>query len=246
MRGDKGQGLRIGDEGITLIELLVVIAIVGVISLLASPEIGRFNSNYKVRSCATDLIQNMRLARAMAIRENREYIVVFDTANQRYMIGFDGDNDNNLITVNSDTFGFCKDRPIYDLNGDGIPDRGDGIPDTDTDANGDGIPDCVKVINLSDCGNNIIYGYTEGTKPPNGPNNSTIPDSGVGFTGGDPPRADFNPDGSAGTIGSIYLQQTTRGYSYCVRVSNNAGATNMWKWDGDKENPNKTTWTELR
>ncbi|GAB4542937.1 MAG: hypothetical protein Fur0020_12370 [Thermodesulfovibrionia bacterium] len=232
-------------EGLTLIELLVVVTLVVIISLLAAPEIGRFNSNYKVRSCATDLLQNLRLARAMAIKENREYIVVFDTFNQRYLIGFDNDNDNNLTTVNQDTFGFCEDIPIFDLDNDGIPERGDGIPDADADANGDGVPDCVKVINLSDCGNNIIYGFA-GVTPQNGPNDSEIPASGIGFTGGDPQRADFNPDGSAGTTGSVYLQQTTRGYTYCIRVSNSAGAMNIWKWDGDKENPSKTTWTELR
>jgi len=40
-------------EGVTLIELIIVVAIMGiVIFALVAPEIGRFRSNYNVRSCA--------------------------------------------------------------------------------------------------------------------------------------------------------------------------------------------------
>ncbi len=136
-------------DGVTLIELLVIIALIGVISVLVAPEIGRFNSNYRVRSCATDLVQNMRAARAMAIKENRDYLIVFDPTNQRYLIGSDQDNDNNLITVstanNGDTYGPCKDTD------------GDRIPDSDTDTNGDGVPDCIRVENLRNMGSILSY-----------------------------------------------------------------------------------------
>jgi hypothetical protein len=103
---------------------------------------------------------------------------------------------------------------------------------------------------LAECGNNVIYGYEdeESTKPPNGPNGTVIPDSGIGFTGGEPLRADFNPDGSAGTTGSVYFQHVERGYSYAVRVSNTSGLLNVWRWDGDNEegNTDNTDWTEIR
>lgn len=94
------------NNGLTLIELLVIMGIIGIVALLAAPEIGRFRSNYNVRSCATDLIQNMRVARAMAIKENREYLITFDTGNQRYLMGFDGDGDNYLVSA-TDGFGTC-------------------------------------------------------------------------------------------------------------------------------------------
>lgn len=224
------------NRGITLIELLVVIALVSIIAVIAAPQLGLFKSASTTRECATTLIQNMRLARAMAIKENRQYMIVFDTANQRYMIGHSSTcvaGDCDLLDPNLDTFGICKDTD------------NDRYPNNDTDANGDGVPDCVRVVNLSDCGSNIIFGYGTGTTPPNGPNASVIPASGVNFSG-TPPSADFNTDGSMGKLGSVYFQQTTRGYSNCVRVSNNVGSTSMWKWDGDANNAGVTTWTELR
>ncbi len=228
------------EKGVTLIELLVAIAIVGIISVLVAPEIGRFRSNYNARSCATDLIQYMRVARAMAIKENREYLIVFHMAGNpsaainpqgRYLIGFDGDGDDDLITVDFDTFGICNDAD------------GDRLPNGDALVNG--VPSCVRVVDLNDCGNNIIYGYTAGTTPPNGPNASVIPALGIVLLNGTT-VVDFNPDGSVGTTGSVYFQQTIRGYSYCVRISNTSGSMNMWKWDGDADNTGVTTWTEIR
>ena len=221
------------EKGVTLIELLVAIAIVGILAVLVAPELGRFRSNYNARSCATDLIQYMRVARAMAIKENREYLIVIDTTanSQRYLIGFDGDGDNNLITADSDTFGICNDAD------------GDRLPEGDALVNG--VPSCVRVVNLNDCGNNIIFGYTAGTTPPNGPNASVIPVSGIVLLNGTT-VIDFNPDGSVGTTGSVYFQQTIRGYSYCVRISNTSGSMNMWKWDGNAGNTGVTTWTEIR
>ena len=219
------------EKGITLIELLVAIAIVGILAVLVAPELGRFRSNYNARSCATDLIQHMRVARAMAIKENREYLIVFDIANQRYLIGFDGDGDNDLVTVDSDTFGICNDAD------------GDRLPNGDALVNG--VPSCVRVVNLNDCGNDIIFGYTAGTTPPNGPNASVIPVSGIVLLNGTT-VIDFNPDGSVGTTGSVYFQQTIRGYSYCVRISNTSGSMNMWKWDGDADDALNPNWTEIR
>ena len=209
------------NRGLTLIELLVVIALVSIIAVIAAPQLGLFKSASTTRECATTLIQNMRLARAMAIKENREYLITFnEAAANSYSIGFDGDSNNSLLDI-ADGFGTCV---------------GAG---------------CVRIVNLSDCGSNIIFGYATGTTPPNGPPyppppGTTIPiPSGINFSG-TPPSADFNADGSMGKLGSVYFQQTTRGYSNCVRVSNNVGSTSMWKWDGDANNAGVTTWTELR
>jgi len=234
-------------EGVTLIELVVVVAIMGIVILaLVAPEIGRFRSNYDVRSCATDLIQNMRVARAMAIKENREYLIVFQSAGTpnstvnpqgRYLIGFDFDGDNNLLTVstknNGDTFGICKDTD------------GDRLPNNDSDANSDGVPDCVRVVNLRDCGADVVFGSLAKVDPAGEAISCNEGTFCFGSTA-NPVRAQFNPDGSVGTLGSVYFLHNGRGYTYLVRISNLAGTTNMWKWDGDIDNDDVDTWTEIR
>jgi prepilin-type N-terminal cleavage/methylation domain-containing protein len=227
-------------SGITLIEVIIVIAIIGILAAFGIPEISRFSADYRVRSSATELLQNMRIARAMAIKENRKYLIVFDLENQRYLIGFDGDDlngdgipegDGNLMTPDSDTFGTCKDID------------NDGLPEGDVLLNG--VPGCVRVVNLGKYGNNIIFGYTTGIAPAQGPKKTAIPLTGVNFKGS-PPSAEFEPDGSMDKLGSVYFQHIGKGISYCVRISNSSGNINMWKWDGDKDHPESIIWRELR
>lgn len=226
--------------GITLIEIIIVFAIIGILAAFGIPEISRFSANYRVRSSATELLQNMRIARAMAIKENRKYLIVFDLENQRYLIGFDGDDvngdgipegDGNLTTLDSDTFGICKDLD------------NDRLPEGDVHING--IPECVRVVNLVKYGKNIIFGYKTGIAPEQGPKKTAIPLNGVNFKGS-PPSAEFEPDGSMDKLGSVYFQHTGKGISYCVRISNSSGNINMWKWDGDKDHPESITWKEIR
>ncbi len=259
-------------KGFTLIELLVVIAIVGIIAVMVAPEFGVFSANTRVRECATELNQNMRLARAMAVKENRQYLMVFHMAGNpsaainpqgRYLIGVDIDGDNDLTTVstsnNGDTFGPCKDTKVFDVNEDGdlddAIDRGDGIPDNDDDVHpkdGDGVPDCVKVFNLNECGTKIVFG----TLAPNGPDGTsdTICANGLGVCFGNtsnPVRVGFDPDGSATDMGSVYLEHNNasnegKRYSYVFRISSNAGAMSMWRWNGDKDYTIEQNWTQLR
>ena len=204
------------NSGLTIAELVIAIAIVAIVALFVAPQIGLVSSNYNVRLCSTDLIQNIRTARAMAIKENTEYLIVFDVANQRYLIGFDDDGDNDLISV-TDGYGPCVGTA------------------------------CIRTVNVNRCGNGVQFG----TQAPNGPGG---PADGLCSNGLDvcfgttasPIRTDFNPDGSVGNLGSVYFEQTTRDNSYVVRISTSAGATNMWKWDGDENNLGVTTWTEMR
>ncbi|HDZ84493.1 MAG TPA: hypothetical protein ENH45_04660 [Nitrospirae bacterium] len=66
-----------------------------------------------------------------------------------------------------------------------------------------------------------------------------------------PVRVGFNADGSATEIGSVYLDHNDgsgggKRYSYVVRISSNAGAMSMFRWDGDADYPSEQDWTELR
>ncbi len=85
------------NRGVTLIELVIVLAIIGILTAVGIPEYGRFIAKSKVRQSSNDLLQNMRLARTMAIKENRTYILTFNYGANNYLIGFDSDENDSLF-----------------------------------------------------------------------------------------------------------------------------------------------------
>jgi len=75
-------------KGVTLIELLVVMVIIAIGATLATPNIGGWLTNYRLRSAARDLASNLRLAQIKAVSGNTRYQVVFDTANSSYIVQY--------------------------------------------------------------------------------------------------------------------------------------------------------------
>ncbi len=195
--------LRKDNTGVTLVELLIVFVIIGIMLTLGVAGYRGFVAKDRVRRAASELLQNMRLARTMAIKENRSYNIIFDYNNQIYRVGYDGNGDGDLLDT-QDGFG----------NGP------------------------VKVVNIQNLyGNAVVMGSGKfSITPPNGPNGNIS----------DAPSFQFNPDGSGGANGSVYFQQTLRGYTYCVRLANAAGKIDLYLWNGDKDNNTVTTWTEVR
>lgn len=105
-------GIFKDNKGFSLIELMIVIVIVGILAGFGMPEYGRYVAKSRVRSAATELIQNMRMIRTMAIKENRTYIVTFNTGTNTYTMGFDGDSDNSLGNPIQDFYGSGPVRVI--------------------------------------------------------------------------------------------------------------------------------------
>jgi len=217
------------NKGFSLIELLIVIAIIGILAMIGIPEYGRFIAKSKVRRAANDLLQNMRLARTMAIKENRTYLITFNegTANT-YRIGFDGDSNGSLLDV-VDGYGNGPVRVInlQDEYGNEI------VFGTSTDTGPDQPDSCPNCINIA--------GSTVSLSP-------TVPS-----------REVFNPDGTVDFTGAVFITHNGRGFTYMLRISYRSGKFDLWKWDGDNDNPNPPVvtnctsspvrycgWTEVR
>ncbi|UCD71554.1 MAG: GspH/FimT family pseudopilin [Syntrophobacterales bacterium] len=88
-----------GRRGLTIIELVVVMCILGIMVLIAIPNIGRWLPRYRLRSAARDLASNMQLARLGAIKDNREWALLFDVGEQSYRIITDRGPDGNWNTA---------------------------------------------------------------------------------------------------------------------------------------------------
>ena len=95
---DKVLSFSKDDSGVTLIELLITLIIIAIMASIGIVEYGRFIAKDRGRRATNELFQNMRLARTMAIKENRAYTVVIYTANDRYMIGFDQNGEDRKST----------------------------------------------------------------------------------------------------------------------------------------------------
>lgn len=80
------------ESGFSLIELLVGIAVVAVLSAIAIPAYNDFVATSRVRDAATELMQEMKLARIMAIRTSTPYVISFNIGNNSYTIGADPGN----------------------------------------------------------------------------------------------------------------------------------------------------------
>ena len=80
------------ESGFSLIELLVGISVVAVLSAIAIPAYNDFVATSRVRDAATELMQEIKLARIMAIKTSTPYVISFNLGNNSYTIGADPGN----------------------------------------------------------------------------------------------------------------------------------------------------------
>jgi prepilin-type N-terminal cleavage/methylation domain-containing protein len=74
------------DSGFSLIELFIVIALIGIIAAIATPNFSRWVSNYRLKSAAMDLYTHMQFTKVNAVKNNKQWAIVFDPDNSKYSI----------------------------------------------------------------------------------------------------------------------------------------------------------------
>jgi prepilin-type N-terminal cleavage/methylation domain-containing protein len=66
-------------SGLTLLELIIVLAMVGILIAIAGLNFARFSSAYRLHEATREIASDLQFARLLAVKENRDIRVVFQT-----------------------------------------------------------------------------------------------------------------------------------------------------------------------
>ncbi|MCD6224880.1 MAG: GspH/FimT family pseudopilin [Deltaproteobacteria bacterium] len=82
-------------SGFTLIELMIAIAIIAILTSIAVPATINYLPEYRLKSAARDLYSNLQSTKLSAVKSNTDWAVVFDLANNQYLICSDSGADGS-------------------------------------------------------------------------------------------------------------------------------------------------------
>ncbi len=88
-------------KGFSLTELMVVVSVMGILGLVAVPNVVTSMPTYRLRSSAADLCSDIRKARSIAVKQNRNISIQFNIDDRTYTIG----NDKPVELGSGITFG---------------------------------------------------------------------------------------------------------------------------------------------
>jgi len=77
-------------SGFTLIDLILFLTVVGFSLAMASPHIALFSSSYKLRGVAREVATDLQFTRLLAVKENRDFQVVFNSQSYQVVRVSDG------------------------------------------------------------------------------------------------------------------------------------------------------------
>ena len=86
-------------QGVTLTELMIVISVVGIFTAIAVPSFTGMAVRHEMGGASRDVMATLRKARMIAVKENTDVVVSFDTLKNSYAVFVDdgaGSVDGNL------------------------------------------------------------------------------------------------------------------------------------------------------
>ena len=73
-------------KGFSLVELMVVVAIMLIMGTVALPTLVKLLPAYTLKNTARELCSNMRKARSMALKQNRDVLMIFTPGDNSYKV----------------------------------------------------------------------------------------------------------------------------------------------------------------
>ena len=80
-------------KGFTLVEVMVVVAILGIIAAIGTTGLLHSLPTMRLKSAARDIFSASMQAKAEAVRRGENVTILFDTANNTWLMFLDSDND---------------------------------------------------------------------------------------------------------------------------------------------------------
>ena len=106
-------------KGYSMTELMVVVSIIGILGVIAVPNFVTSVSTHKLKNTSVDLCSNLRKARSIAIKQNRNVAISFNTDAKTYSI------DNGSPVRLEEGISFGKGTATVSANpGESIPSDG--------------------------------------------------------------------------------------------------------------------------
>lgn len=118
-------------KGFTLLELMVVVVVIGLMAMIAVPNLVNGLPTYRIKAAVRDCTSQLRYARSLAIKDKRDVTVSFDPDKGLCVIDgrnfpYDGVSDEvSFSDKYGSGVGFGRGEATTGVNGESMP--GDGI-----------------------------------------------------------------------------------------------------------------------
>ena len=86
-----------GSAGLTIKKLVTGMAVFGILLIVASPLVAHFSSGYRFRAAVREVANDLQFARVLALKQNKEIQVVFNSSSQTITVSSPKETKNILV-----------------------------------------------------------------------------------------------------------------------------------------------------